>query len=112
MLEKHIVLVILLQQRVKISVSSKRKSRPTSAVRSPMLASRGGGSDDENGDLESGLDFDHISQFEPQEVDARQRRRQLIEAQRREDEEYEGECGYLLMRALRGKTVGRRLRRK
>eukprot|EP01031_Cornospumella_fuschlensis_P030156 gene30156-36428_t len=77
-----------------------------------MLAPRGGGSDDENGDLESGLDFDHISQFEPQEIDARQRRRQLIEAQRREDEEYEGECGYLLMRALRGKTVGRRLRRK
>lgn len=77
-----------------------------------MLAPRGRGSDDENDDLESGLEFDHISQFEPQEVDARQRRRQLIEAQRREDEEYEGECGYLLMRALRGKTVGRRLRRK
>jgi hypothetical protein len=64
--------------------------------------------DEEN--VESGLDFDHISHFEPQEVDTRQR--QLIEAQRKEDEEYEGEWGYRLIRSLRGKTVGRRLRRK
>jgi hypothetical protein len=74
-----------------------------------MLGIAGRDSDSEPEDDLEAADFEQIIQ--PQEVD-QEKKRQLIEAQRREDEEYEGEWGYGLMKSLRGKTVGRRLRRK
>lgn len=56
--------------------------------------------------------FDDLAVIDS-EADKKRRKRQLLdEIQRKEDEEYEGEWGYALIKALRGKTVGRRLRRK
>ena len=56
--------------------------------------------------------FDDLSAINS-ETDKKRRKQQIIEEmQRREDEEYEGEWGYALIKALRGKSVGRRLRRK
>lgn len=62
----------------------------------------------EDDDEESVLGFEDISKFDPENKD----RRKQIEMMARIDEEYEGEWGYALIKALRGKTVGRRLRRK
>lgn len=62
----------------------------------------------EDDDEESVLGFEDISKFDPENID----RRKQIELMARIDEEYEGEWGYSLIKALRGKTVGRRLRRK
>jgi hypothetical protein len=57
-------------------------------------------------------DFDDINQIDP-EVQERIRRKKMVEEmQRRDDEEYANEWGYGLIKSLRGKSVGRRLRRK
>jgi hypothetical protein len=63
---------------------------------------------EEDDDEESALGFEDISKFDPQNKD----RRKQLEMMARIDEEYEGEWGYALIKALRGKTAGRRLRRK
>lgn len=56
--------------------------------------------------------FDDVSAINSTS-DKRKRKQQILdEIQRREDEEFEGEWGYALIRSLRGKSVGRRLRRK
>jgi hypothetical protein len=72
---------------------------------------RGGGAvDTTRGRYREG--FDDLTAINS-EVDQRRRKKQLLEEiQRKEDEEYEGEWGYALIKALRGKSVGRRLRRK
>lgn len=71
---------------------------------------RGGAVDTTRGRYREG--FDDLTAINS-EVDQRRRKRQLLEEiQRKEDEEYEGEWGYALIKALRGKSVGRRLRRK
>jgi hypothetical protein len=62
----------------------------------------------EDDDEESAFGFEDIAQFDPDNKD----RRKQLEMMARIDEEYEGEWGYGLVKALRGKTVGRRLRRK
>jgi hypothetical protein len=62
----------------------------------------------EDDDEESVLGFEDISKFDPGNID----RRKQLEMMARIDEEYEGEWGYSLIKALRGKSVGRRLRRK
>lgn len=56
--------------------------------------------------------FDDIASIDNELDDRRRKKLILEEAQRKEDEEYEGEWGYSLIKALRGRTVGRRLRRK
>lgn len=56
--------------------------------------------------------FDDITSIDNELDDRRRKKLILEEAQRKEDEEYEGEWGYSLVKALRGRTVGRRLRRK
>lgn len=57
-------------------------------------------------------DFDDLSMVDL-ELDRKRRKRQILEEmQRREDEQFEGEWGYAIIKAIRGKTVGRRLRRK
>jgi hypothetical protein len=63
---------------------------------------------EEDNDEESALGFDDISKFDPENKE----RKKQLEIMARLDEEYEGEWGYALIKALRGKTVGRRLRRK
>jgi len=74
------------------------------------LGFRGDDSEEED-DIESGIDFDDIGDMENEKKTETQKRKQ-IELMRREDEEYEGEWGYGIIKMLRGKTVGRRLRRK
>ena len=64
--------------------------------------------DDDSHDVESG-EFHDIDESVEQ---IRERRRRRLELQRAEDALYEGEWGYSLIKALRGKTVGRRIRRK
>lgn len=65
--------------------------------------------DDEDQDLESG-EFDEVMEGDLNEL--REKRKRRLELQRIEDAQYEGEWGYALIKALRGKTVGRRIRRK
>ena len=79
---------------------------------------RGNDSDDDDssdesndGEMETRNGFDQISNFDEENA-IRKKRRKQIELLKREDDEYEGEWGYALMKALRGKSVGRRLRRK
>jgi hypothetical protein len=72
--------------------------------------------EDEDEDFEMGgiivsKEFDDITGLESQDSKIR-RRRILEEIQRREDEEYANEWGYSVVKALRGNSVGRRLRRK
>lgn len=68
-------------------------------------------SDDDESDLESG-EFHNVQDLEADIDVLRAKRRMRLELQQREDEQYEGEWGYSLVKAIRGKTVGRRLRRK
>ena len=68
-------------------------------------------SDLDDSDLESG-EFHNVQDLETDIDVLRAKRRMRLELQQREDEQYEGEWGYSLVKALRGKTVGRRFRRK
>ncbi len=65
--------------------------------------------DDDENDIESG-EFDEVMEVDLNEL--REKRRRRLELQRVEDAQFEGEWGYALIKALRGKTVGRRIRRK
>lgn len=56
--------------------------------------------------------FDDLNAINSESEQRRRKRQMLEEMQRKEDEEFEGEWGYALIKALRGKSVGRRLRRK
>jgi hypothetical protein len=80
--------------------------------RRPLMRQLEFGDDTDDGskeDLESG-EFDDMADADMEEM--REKRRRRLELQRAEDALYEGEWGYSLIKSLRGKTVGRRLRRK
>ncbi len=85
------------------------------AQRRPLMAHRpkyvndSDNDDDEDNDIESG-EFDEVIEVDLDEM--REKRKRRLELQRIEDAQYEGEWGYALIKALRGKTVGRRIRRK